>query len=123
MKGEEQYFSIYSSVHLCGSNRSVNTNLHRSTTLAICKCVCVSRFLTIVLKLSCFGRMLLQDRQSVWQSLCPGSHRQSSSRATRVFIVPLSAAQHGTHKTYVQHYNAIQSSIQIEYRHDWYSIV
>lgn len=52
----------------------------------VCACVCVCVSLTTVLKSSFWGRMLLQDRQSAWQSLCPWSHRQSSSRATTVFM-------------------------------------
>lgn len=51
-----------------------------------CVCVCVCAPLTTVLKSSFCGRMLLQDRQSAWQSLCPWSHRQNSSRATTVFM-------------------------------------
>ena len=72
-----------------------------SVICSVCVCVCVCVFLTMVLKLSCLGMMLLQARQSFWQSLCPGSHRQSSSRATTVFMVPLSAAAHRTEQTHM----------------------
>lgn len=43
---------------------------------------------TMLLNLRCLGRKTLQDRQSAWQSLCPGSLRQSSSRTNTVFMVP-----------------------------------
>lgn len=61
-----------------------------------CVHVCLCALLTMVLKLSCLGRRLLQDKQSAWQSLHPGSHKQSSRRATTVFMVQLSAAKHRT---------------------------
>lgn len=53
---------------------------------------------TMVLKLSCFGRMLLQDRQSAGQSPCPGWHRQSNSRATTVFMLLLSSVKQNRQK-------------------------